>query len=400
MATSSGKMRAWSGPAVFGYGFRPFFLGAAIWAAFAMGIWLAVLRGWVAVPSAFDPVSWHAHELLFGYLGAVMAGFLLTAVPNWTGRLPIAGWPLAALFGLWALGRVAVLVSGSLPPPLVAAADLSFGVFLALVLAREIVAGRNRRNLTTVGCLVGFVVANVTFHWETMQGAPAAQGTGLRLGLASGLMMLALIGGRIVPSFTRNWMAARGEARLPTPPMQRLDRVALCVLLAALAIWVVRPEHPATGAALLVAGTLHLARLARWSGHRTGSEPLVWALHLGYAFLPLGALALAMAMLWPGTVGAAPAQHLWMAGAVGQMTLSVMTRATLGHTGQALSAGSGTTALYLLVTASVVARLLASVQPAWAMELHAFSGICWIAAFAGFALLYGGSLLRPRKSVD
>lgn len=394
MATSSERMRAWSGPAVFGYGFRPFFFGAAVWAAFAMGLWLATLRGWAAVPTAFDPVSWHAHELLFGYLGAAIAGFLLTAVPNWTGRLPVVGWPLAALFGLWALGRLAVLVSGFLPPPLVAAADLSFAVVLVLVLTREIVAGRNWRNLTAVGFLAGFAAANAAFHWEAMQGAFAAQGTGFRLGLASGLMTLALIGGRIVPSFTRNWLAARGEARLPTPPTQRLDGAALLVLLAALAAWVVWPERPATGVALLVAGTLHLARLARWSGHRTGPEPLVWVLHLGYLFLPLGALAQGVAVLRPETVGAAPAQHLWMAGAVGLMTLAVMTRATLGHTGRTLAAGPGTTLLYALVTVSVVARLLAGVQPAWAMEVHAFSGVCWITAFAGFAFLYGGALLR------
>jgi uncharacterized protein involved in response to NO len=365
-----------------------------------MTLWVPMLNGLVVLPTAFDPVSWHAHEFLFGYLGAVVAGFLLTAVPNWTGRLPIVGWSLGALAGLWLAGRFAVAVSASLPAGLVAAVDLAFPAALAAAIGLEIVAGRNWRNLIVLGMLAVFAAGNLVFHWEAARGDYAAQGYGFRLALGAGLMMIAVIGGRIVPSFTRNWLVKRGPGRLPVPPMQRFDRVALLALLAALLLWVVLPFHLATGAALVLAGALHLARLSRWAGHRTLAEPLVTVLHAGYAFLPLGALAVGAEILAPGLFGAAAAQHLWMGGAIGLMTLAVMTRATLGHTGQALAAGPGTIAIYLSLVSAVLARVAAGIWPAEAGLLHAASGVLWIGAFGGFALVYGRYLLRlpPAKA--
>ncbi len=400
MTSTAERMRAWGGPVILSYGFRPFFLGAALWAALAMALWIPMLSGHVVLPTAFDPVSWHAHEFLFGYLGAVIAGFLLTAVPNWTGRLPIVGWRLGALAGLWIAGRIAVAVSETLPPGLVAAIDLAFPAALAAAIAREIVAGRNWRNLIVLGMLAVFMLGNLSFHLEAARGDYAAQGHGLRLGLAAGLMMIAVIGGRIVPSFTRNWLVKRRPGHLPVPPMQRLDHVALLVLLVALVLWVVLPFHLVTGAALVLTGALHLARLARWAGHRTLAEPLVTVLHAGYAFLQLGALALGAAVLAPGVLGAAAAQHLWMGGALGLMTLAVMTRATLGHTGQPLTAGPATVAIYLLLPASVLARVATGVWPGTAELLHAASGILWLGAFGGFAAIYGHLLLSlpPSKS--
>jgi uncharacterized protein involved in response to NO len=352
-----------------------------------------MLSGHVDLPTAFDPVSWHAHAFLFGYLGAVIAGFLLTAVPNWTGRMPIVGWPLGWLAALWLAGRIAVTVSGWLSPLLVAAVDLAFPVAVGGVIAREIVAGRNWRNLIVLGMLAVFALGNALFHWEAARGALAAQGYGLRLGLGSALMLVAVIGGRIIPSFTRNWLVKRGSGHLPVPPMQRLDKLALALLLATLLLWVALPVHAATGAMLVMAGAAHLLRLARWAGHRTWAEPLVGVLHLGYAFLPLGALALGGAILVPGHPQIAGAQHLWMGGAVGLMTLAVMTRATLGHTGQALHAGAGTVAIYLALVAAVLARFAADFQPTEAPLLHGLAGLSWIAAFGGYALIYGRLLL-------
>jgi uncharacterized protein involved in response to NO len=209
-------------------------------------------------------------------------------------------------------------------------------------------------------------------------------------------MMIAVIGGRIVPSFTRNWLVRRGPGRLPVPPMQRFDQVSLLVLLVALLLWVARPDEPLTGVALVFAGALHLARLARWAGHRTLAEPLVGVLHAGYAFLPIGALAMGAEILVPGRLGAAAAQHLWMGGAVGLMTLAVMTRATLGHTGQPLAAGPGTVAIYVALVAAVLARVAAGIWPGEAANLHAASGLLWIGAFGGFAFFYGPLLLRLR----
>lgn len=396
MTSTAEQMRDWRGPAVLSFGFRPFFLGAGLWATGIMALWVPMLAGVVRLPTAFDPVSWHAHEFLFGYLAAVIAGFLLTAVPNWTGRLPIVGWPLGGLAALWLLGRGAVMISAGLPPLAVALMDLALPVTLGAVMLREIVAGKNWRNLIVLAMLAVFALGNGLFHWEAAQGDYAAQGYGLRLGLAAVVMMIAVIGGRIVPSFTRNWLARRGPGRLPVPPMQRFDKLALLVLLGALVLWGARPDAPATGGALIVAGGLHVARLARWAGYRTGAEPLVWVLHLGYGFVPLGALAVGLEGLSSGVFGLAAVQHLWMAGAAGLMTLAVMTRATLGHTGRALTAGAGTVAVYLSLVLSVLARLAAGLWPAEAGALHALAGLAWIGAFGGFVVLYGPLMLRQK----
>ena len=394
MTSTAEQMRAWTGPAILTYGFRPFFFGAAIWAALAMVLWVPMLSGHLTLPTAFDPVSWHAHEFLYGYLGAVVAGFLLTAVPNWTGRLPIVGWPLGGLAALWFAGRVAVIFSEGLPALLVAAVDLAFPVMLATVIGREIVAGRNWRNLIVLGMLVVFALGNAQFHWEAARGEYAAQGYGLRLGLGAGILMISVIGGRIVPSFTRNWLVKRRSAVLPVAPMQSFDKGALAALLVALLLWVALPLGTLTGFALALAGVLHALRLARWAGHRTFAEPLVTVLHAGYTFVPLGALALAAEILAPGSFGMASAQHFWMAGAIGLMTLAVMTRATLGHTGQDLKAGAGTVVIYLALILSVFARVAGGVWPEFSSPLHTVSGLSWIVAFGSFAVIYGGLLLR------
>ena len=389
-------MRDWQGPTILTYGFRPFFFGASVFAALAMALWIPMLTGHLTLPTAFCAVSWHAHEFLFGYLCAVIAGFLLTAVPNWTGRLPIVGWRLGGLALLWLLGRVAVAVSTGLPPVLVAALDLAFPVVLGLAIAREIVAGKNWRNLIVLGMLAVFALGNAVFHYEASMGGFPAQGYGLRLGLGAGIMMIAVIGGRIVPSFTRNWLVKQGGPRLPTPQMQRFDKLSLLLLLASLLLWVALPDHPVTGAALLVTGLLHLARLLRWQGHRTLAEPIVTVLHVGYGFVPLGALAIAAEILTGGLSGLGAAQHLWMGGALGLMTLAVMTRATLGHTGQALHAGEGTVAIYGLVILSVLMRVAAGIWPVASGFLYVGSGVAWIMAYGGFAVIYGGLLLhRP-----
>ncbi|WP_370399451.1 NnrS family protein [Sulfitobacter sp. JB4-11] len=394
MSSTAEQMRAWTGPAILTYGFRPFFLGAALWAAFAMIVWVATLSGLFTLPTAFDPVSWHAHEFLFGYVTAVVAGFLLTAVPNWTGRLPIVGWPLGGLFALWLAGRVAVGFSGFIPPLVVALVDLAMPVALGVVIAREIVAGKNWRNLVVLGMLSVLALGNAIFHFEAARGDYAAQGFGLRIGLGAALMMVAVIGGRIVPSFTRNWLVKRQASRLPTPPMQRFDKLALLGLLVALVLWVRAPASNLTAVALFLAGLMHLVRLARWAGLHTSAEPLVLVLHVAYAFLPFGALAVAAEIIFPDFGGLGASQHLWMGGAIGLMTLAVMSRATLGHTGQALTAGGGTNLLFTALIAAVCARVAAGFWPAGASQLYATSGVFWIACFGGFAVLYGALLLR------
>ena len=392
-APPGGRRSAWAATAFLSLGFRPFFLVASLWAASSMVVWMLALHGRAVLPTAFDPVSWHAHEALFGYLGAVFAGFLLTSVPNWTGRPPLAGMALAGLLALWVLGRVSFAVSGHLPPWAVMAIDLSFLFVLAGMVLSEIVAAKNWRNLVVIAILGVFVAGNGLYHWEATGGGRAASGYGFRIGLAAAIMMISLIGGRIVPAFTRSWLLEHGADRTPAA-FGRCDSLALALSAPALVVWVAAPHWPGTGYLLLASGAAQLLRLSRWRWQDTGAEPLVWVLHAGYFFVPAGMLALGVAIVWPGALTSIAAQHLWMAGAVGVMTLAVMTRATLGHTGRTLAAGTGTTVLYALVIASVPVRLLSAAFPELALSLWTLSAILWCGAHVGFVLLYGPLLIR------
>lgn len=394
MSNTAERMRQFRGPAVLSYGFRPFFLLAAIWAALAMLIWIAMLSGATVLPLRWDIFGWHAHEFLFGYLGAVICGFVLTAVPNWTGRLPVMGGPLAALVLLWLAGRIAVALSGWLPWQVVAVADLSLAAALILFLLREVIAGRNWRNLPVVALVALYATANAMFHIEAARGEAAFDGAGMRLGLVAALMLIGLIGGRIIPSFTRNWLAARKADRLPMA-FNRRDGAVLGLTAIALLGFVVAPEAPVLRWLMLAAGLAHLWRLSRWCGWRVRAEPLLWVLHVAYAFLALGFWAEAAAGF--DLIAPAAARHVWLAGAIGLMTLAVMSRATLGHTGQPLQAGGATLAIYLAMIGSVAARLAAGLMPDPTIMWH-LSGGLWFLAFAGFALAYAPLLLRPKEA--
>ncbi|MBB4303260.1 uncharacterized protein involved in response to NO [Rhodobium orientis] len=394
MTSSAERIRRYSGPAILSYGFRPLFFSAGLWALCAMGLWLLMLSGELDPPMLFGPIDWHAHELLYGYLPAAAAGFLLTAVPNWTGRLPVTGVPLAGLALCWWAGRIAVLFSAFLGAPFAAAIDLSFLVLLAAIIAREIVAGRNWRNLKVLVLIALLLIGNAVFHIEAPGGA-AADGYGGRIGIAAAVFLIMLIGGRIVPSFTRNWLVRRGTGRLPAP-FGTFDKAALGVSAAALIAWGLLPGASATLLLCLLAGVLQFVRLARWAPERTLAEPLVWVLHLGYAFVPAGFLLVAAAGAGIGDIQRTAALHAWTAGAIGIMTLAVMTRATLGHTGRPLTATPATTAIYGLAAVSVLARLLAGTGLAPQPLLYV-AGLSWMATFAVFTLVYGPMFWRRRK---
>jgi len=389
------RYRSHAGPALFSAGFRPFFLCSAAWAALAIPLWLAVFAGRVEVPSALAPTTWHVHEMVFGYAAATVAGFLLTAIPNWTGRLPLQGGPLVGLVLLWLIGRIAVLVSARVGGAGVAAvADLVFPALFLGVVAREIVVGRNWRNLPMVGALALLLVGNFLVHAEAL-GWWTTAAAGNRLGIATLLMLITLIGGRIVPSFTRNWLAkALPGATLPAP-FDTFDRIVMALTALALALWVVWPDGPVSAPAQLAAGVALAARLARWRGGGTWREPLVLVLHLGYGWLALGFILLGLSELtaWlPPTA----ALHALTAGAIGTMTLAVMTRASLGHTGRALTAGPGTVAIYALVTLGALLRLIAPLGGSEYLVLLGLAGAAWTGAFGLFAILYGPGLMRPR----
>jgi uncharacterized protein involved in response to NO len=393
MPAALARRRNYVGPALFSYGFRPFFLGGALWAALAVLMWLPLYVGEIALPSAFAPLDWHIHEMLYGYVSAVVAGFLLTAVPNWTGRLPINGPSLAGLAALWLAGRVAVLFSAGVGATAAAAIDVAFLALLAALMLREIVAGKNWRNLRVIGVIGVLIAGNVVFHVEaTVQGV-AEYGT--RIGIAAVIGLIMLIGGRIVPSFTHNWLARENPGRLPAK-FSVLDAASLGLAGVSLAVWVAAPAAAASGALLLAAGLVHAVRLARWAGDRTRGEPLVLVLHVAYAFVPLGFWLAGASALWPASVPASAGIHAWTAGAVGLMTLAVMTRATLGHTGSALAAGGGTQLIYLCAFVAALARIAAAFVPDMIL-LHG-AAAAWVLAFGGFAAAYGPLLMRARKA--
>lgn len=396
-ATTMQRARDWRGPAVLSYGFRPFFLLAGLQAALVMALWVFWYRGAIDIPSAFSPFAWHAHELLFGYVWAVVAGFLLTAVPNWTGRLPVVGWPLAGLAGLWILGRIAVAVSARLDPVVLALATLAFPLALIAALAREIVAGKNLRNLKVLVVAAVLLAGQVVFLIEASDGGAAVYGP--RIAIAATVMLIILIGGRIVPSFTANWLKRENPGREPVP-FGRFDGVAVLAAAVGLAGWTALPAIPEAGvwlaAFLAAAGLLHALRLARWAGDRTLKEPLVTVLHAAYAFVPLGFLVAAWGAWTADYAGDMGAIHAWTAGAIGLMTLAVMTRATRGHTGQPLTAPPGTVAIYLLVAAAALSRIVAAFLPDASSMLMAVAGTAWVAGFALFVMLYAPLLMRAR----
>lgn len=394
MSTSAEKIRAYDGPALFSYGFRPFFLFGAVWSAIAVALWLPMLSGHLSLPTRLAPIEWHVHELLYGYVPAVIAGFLLTAVPNWTGRLPVVGLPLAMLFSAWLAGRAAVLLSAWIGTGGAAAIDLLFLAALGAVVAREIVASGNTRNLKVLVVVALLFVGNTLFHLEasgTLRG-----GYGTRLGVGATIFLITLIGGRIIPSFTRNWLVKRSAGRLPVP-FDGFDKVAMAATALALAAWVAVPDQVVTAVLALAGGGLNMARLARWAGHRTTAEPLVLILHVAYSFVPVGFLLLAIGILTPGLVLPSGALHGWTAGAIGTMTLAVMTRASLGHTGQPLRATPGITAIYVAVTLAALGRIVAAFD-IFRDAMLTVSAAAWVTAFLGFTIVYAPLLLNRRPA--
>ncbi|MBP1807409.1 NnrS family protein [Rubellimicrobium aerolatum] len=386
-----------AGPALLSHGFRPFFLLASSFATLAVPAWMLAWTGRLELAGPFVPTDWHIHEMIYGFGGAVVAGFLFTAVPNWTGRMPVRGWPLAALGGLWALGRVAV--AGGLPLGAggVAVVDVGFLAVVAAMILREIVAGRNWRNLMVLIPVTVLLAGNAAFHAEAMREGSADLGR--RLGIGVMVFLILLIGGRIIPSFTRNWLAKRGAERMPVPT-NRFDMACLIVSAVALLAWAVVPG-PVTGAGLAVAGVAQAVRMARWRGGVTWRSPLLVMLHVAFAFAPLGLVATGAAEWgwWPLALGL----HLWGVGAIGGMTLAVMMRATMGHTGRELVAGPWLSAAFGAV---VVAAALRSVWPE--AEVAGVTGLdlaaaLWTVAFGSFVLKAGPWLVGPsagRRTVN
>lgn len=373
-------------------GFRPFFFGAATWAVIAIALWLCVLAGQITLPTRFDSVAWHRHEMLFGFVGAAVAGFLLTAIPNWTGRLPIAGKPLLSLFGLWGAARLAVLFSALIGFWVSAILDVGLFVSLATLAAREVIASKNR-NVPIVGLVLAFGIADAA-DYAGSAGLILAD-IGWRGAIALVIIMISLIGGRIIPSFTRNWMVKqRVSGRLPTQP-QHLDLLVIASTALALLIWLIFPHNRLTGVILILAAAAQALRLSRWGGLRTTSDPLVLVLHVGYLWVPVGLLLLGLSIAGadiPQSAGV----HALTAGAMSTMILAVMTRASLGHTARELKASLITVVGYACVTIGAVMRVAASLDVGSYPIMLDMAGAFWGASLLLFLIVYCPILWQPR----
>jgi uncharacterized protein involved in response to NO len=383
----------YNGPAVLSYGFRPFFLAGALYAGAGILIWLPLFLGRLALPTRFSPLDWHIHEMLYGYLPAVIAGFLLTAISNWTGRPPLRGAALAVLVTVWLAGRAAISFSAAIGPAAAGVIDCLFLLLVAAAAAREVAAAGSWRNLPPVVIVLVFGIGNVLFHIEAHSAGVSAYGT--RLGIAASVALISLIGGRIVPAFTRNWLVRENPGRLPAPP-GRFDIAVAGISALALIVWVLVPGWPGTAALSFVAGLAQAVRLMRWAGDRAWRDRLVLVLHVGYAFVPLGFVLLAGAILFPRQLPLSGAIHAWTAGAIGIMTLAVMTRVSLGHTGRRLSADGITQTLYAFALVAALARIAAAFTTPFSTALLLAAAALWIAGFWLFALHYGPWLCRPR----
>jgi uncharacterized protein involved in response to NO len=376
------------------YGFRPFFLGAALFAGVAVPAWVLIVTGVSGSNFLYAPREWHVHEMLFGFLPAVITGFLLTAIPNWTGRAPLKGIPLLSLWLLWLAGRL--LLAWPWFGPLAAAiVDGMFLVVLTAFVWREIAVG-GTRSQAPIGVVISlYACANILFHVMALHGATADLPARMALGLI--MLLLTMIGGRVTPNFTREFLAQERIDPARVAPFSRVDGLSIVLVVAAAIAWIVQPESVVAGGALVAAGLINLFRLTRWSGWLAWREPLVWILSVGYGWLVLSLLALGGAILGMG-LPTANAVHVLSSGAVGTMTLAVMTRASLGHTGRTRHAGPVTVLIYVLVNLGAILRVFAPSPDAPTAVTTLILGLAaagWSGAYVLFALTYGPYLVRP-----
>ncbi len=376
---------AGEGLAILQHPFRPFFTAAGVWATLAIPFWLMSHAGVLVLPAGLDSLLWHQHEMLFGFAGAAIAGFILTAIPNWTGGAPLGGWRLGLLVSFWLAGRVGFLAGASIGPMAAAVLDLSFLTTLVLVIARELVSGKNWRNLPVLVLISFFTLGNWLVHFE-INGFAETADQGIRLSAFVLAILVAVIGGRVVPSFTRNWLVRKGADSLPEP-MGRFDALALVALIVFVVAQVFAPDHQSTSYLALLAGGLHGFRLVRWKGWAIVAEPLMWVLHLGYAWLAVALILIGLAGL-TDVVPATAAIHALTVGAFGTMILAVMTRASLGHTGRELTATPGTTVVFILITVAAISRVGAVFLDDQGLFAIWISGIAWTAAYGLFSVLY------------
>lgn len=387
------KRQADAGPAILNYCFRPFFLGAGIWGTLALPFWLLSYSGYLALPNAFEDLLWHQHEMLFGFASAAIAGFMLTTIPNWTGHLPVSGWRLALFVAVWLAGRMAMLSVPLIGPISATLLDLAFLTTLCIVIAREIISGKNWRNLPMLLLISLFTTGNWLVHAEIL-GLTETADLGIRLSTYILAILVAVIGGRIVPSFTRNWLVKQKSDVRPEPA-GLIDKIALGALILFVFTQILIPDHILPSILALLASGLHLIRLFRWKGWAVFGEPIMWVQHLGYAWLVFALLLTGLSGL-TDYIPASAALHALTTGAFGTMILGVMARASFTFTGRTLKATKGITSIFVAITIAALVRIAAPFLPDLYVNLLWISGFFWMLAYGLFTVLFFPILTGPR----
>jgi len=372
-------------------GFRPFFLLAGAFAALILPVWLFTLAGLLGPVRYLDAITWHAHEMIFGFAIAVIAGFLLTAVGNWTGRETLVGTPLLGACTLWVAGRVAMALGGALPRGVPAAIDLAFVPVLAVALARPLIATKNRRNLVMLAVLAALWATDLAIHLEALGLARGSSHGALMVAVDVVVLLMIVMAGRVFPMFTKN---GTGVATVRGRPA--LDKAAIAAMLVTLAIDAAATAPRLGGVAAGVTSVLVVLRAWTWGARHTGRLPLVWVLHAGHAWIAIG-LGLRAAAAFTPAVPAVLATHALTVGAIGALTLGMMSRVALGHTGRALESTRAVATSFLLVTLAALVRVFGPLVDVAAYRASVFAaGILWTAAFALFLVVYAPVLTGAR----
>ena len=379
---------------MFAYGFRPFFWLVGAFALFAILAWLGILSiGLLPLPRQ-PALLWHGHEMLYGFVGAAIAGFLLTAVPSWTGARGFAGAPLMLLVLVWLAGRLAFAATAVLPLTVVAICELAFIPALACLVAPPLLRARNR-NTPLLFVLLAVWLSDAVFMLALMRGDAMLARSALLVAIDIVLLLITVIGGRIVPAFTASALRGRGLAA-DLRSNRWIEGVAIGAMIAVVVVDVVAPWQRAAGIVAALAAITHLWRLAGWRSVRTLSEPLVWSLHLAYVWMPVG-FALKAIFLLTGMAWTTHWLHALTVGAAASMIFAVMTRAALGHTGRPLLADRSIAVAYLLLSLATLVRVflphIAAIDYRWTVMV---AGALWLAAFALFLIKYTPILMRPR----
>jgi uncharacterized protein involved in response to NO len=375
---------------LFNLGFRAFFALAGFSALLLILLWNAIFKGSLSVSNYFAPNEWHAHEMLLGYSVAVMAGFLLTAVKNWTGQPTATGDKLAGLCLLWLYGRLLPFYSGLLPDSLIALVDFAFLPVLAYQVSQPILKAKNYRNLIFIGILSLLAVGNGLIHAEKLGLMISSAATGLQLVIATIIVLILVIAGRVFPFFTERGLTGVLIIRKPL-----LDQLAVGSAALVFALQLFHISGTLLAIAALAAGIINSARIAYWYNGKIWYVPLLWVLYVGYGWLILGFLFTVLSAY--SVVSASLALHAFTLGGIGILTLGMMARVSLGHTGRALKASNAIALAFVLLNLAAVFRvLLPMALPAWYNGLMYATTLSWLAAFALFVFVYAPILTSVR----